>query len=215
MLSLTVHELRTPVTVVAGYLRMLLRDQGGPLTEKQRKMVEEADRACSRIGALGSEMSDFGKLESRELGLARMEFDLAALVKEAAAGLHDNDRGVRLELRLGETVLNVTGDRLRIAGAIKALLHSAIRERGEPGTIVAECSVIDNWGVVAIGDDAVLPSLTRAARGTTPAFDEWRGGMGLALPLARRVLEAHGGALWSATEGSSRAASALKLPLAS
>jgi signal transduction histidine kinase len=215
MVSLSVHELRTPVTVVAGYLRMLLREQGGPLTEKQRKMVEEADRACTRIGALVSEMSDFGKLESGELGLARMEFDLTTLVKEAAAGLHDNDRGVRLECRGGDTAMAVTGDRLRIAGAVKALLHSAVRERGEPGIIIAQCSVIDRWGVVAIGDEAVLPALADGGRGTPPAFDEWRGGMGLALPVARRVLEAHGGALWSATEGPSRAASALRLPLAS
>jgi signal transduction histidine kinase len=49
-LSLTVHELRTPVTVVSGYLRMLLKEQGGPLTEKQRKMLEEAERSCGRIG---------------------------------------------------------------------------------------------------------------------------------------------------------------------
>jgi signal transduction histidine kinase len=215
MVSLAVHELTTPMTVVGGYLRMLLREQGGPLSEKQRKMVEEADRACARIAALIAEMREFGKLESRELKLARMEFNLAALVKEAAAGLHENDRGVRLELRGGDAALTVTGDRLRIAGAIKALLHSAIRERGEPGIIVAECSVIDTWGVVTIGDEAVLPSLTGGARGIPPAFDEWRGGMGLALPVARRVLEAHGGALWSATEGPSRAASALRLPLAS
>ena len=48
VMSLAVHELRTPVTVVSGYLRMLLRDQAGPLTDKQRKMVEEADRSCTR-----------------------------------------------------------------------------------------------------------------------------------------------------------------------
>ena len=33
-MSLAVHELRTPVTVVSGYLRMLLREQGGPLSDK-------------------------------------------------------------------------------------------------------------------------------------------------------------------------------------
>lgn len=215
MVSLAVHELRTPVTVVAGYLRMLLREQGGPLTEKQRKMIEEADRACGRIGALVSEMSEIGKLESHELGLARMEFNLAALVAESAAALHDNDRGVQLDVRAAERELPVTGDRVRIGAAVKALLHSAVRERGEPGIIVAECSAVGRWGVVAIGDEAILPSLTRDAGATPPDFDEWRGGMGLALPVARRVVEAHGGALWSASDGPSRAASALRLPLAS
>src|SRR5688572_11038445 len=42
-LSLAVHELRRPITVGAGYLRMLLREQAPPITGKQRKMLEEAD----------------------------------------------------------------------------------------------------------------------------------------------------------------------------
>ena len=56
-------------------------------------------------------------------------------------------------------------------------------------------------------------ALLDAARGTPPPFDEWRGGLGLALPVARRVIEGHGGALWSADGAQSRAASAFRLPL--
>jgi len=214
VVSLSVHELRTPVTVVAGYLRMLLREQGGPLSDKQRKMLEEADRSCARIGSLVAEMSELGKLEARELALARIDFDLAALVTEAAAAMPENDRGVRIEVRGGDRRLLATGDRGRIVTALKALLHAAVRERGEPGAIVAECNIVERWGVVAIGDAALLPSLTRAAGSAPSGFDEWRGGMGLSLPVARRVLEAHGGALWSAGDGSSRAACGLRLPLA-
>jgi two-component system cell cycle sensor histidine kinase PleC len=215
-MSLAVHELRTPVTVVAGYLRMLLREQGGPLTEKQKKMLEEADRSCGRLGALVAEMSEFGKLEGRELTFARQEFDLGALAAELASGMHEgSDRGVALEVR-GSAPVKVTGDRTRIAAAMKALMHSALRERGDPGVIVVECSVVTGnpgWAVVAIGDNATLPSLTRLASGTPPPFDEWRGGLGLALPVARRVIEAHGGALWSGDGDHARAASALRLPL--
>ena len=43
-ISLAVHELRTPVTVVCGYLRMVLKEHGGPLTDKQKKMLQEAQR---------------------------------------------------------------------------------------------------------------------------------------------------------------------------
>ncbi len=213
--SLAVHELRTPVTVVAGYLRMLLREHAGPLSDRQRKMIEEADRSCARIGSLVAEMSELGKLEARELGLARTDFDLAALVAEAAAAMPENDRGVRIEVRGSDRPLLASGDSGRIAIALKALLHSAVRERGEPGVVVAECNMVDTWGVVTIGDDALLPALRDVAGAAPAGFDEWRGGMGLSLPVARRVLEAHGGALWSARDGSSRAACGLRLPLAS
>ncbi len=215
-MSLAVHELRTPVTVVAGYLRMLLREQGGPLTEKQRKMLEEAERSCARIGALVAEMSELGKLEGGDLPLASQEFDLAALLAELASGMHEGeDRGIRLEVRGADRPVAVTGDRTRLGAALKALMHSVLRERGEPGVIVVNCSVSPNtspaWAVIAIADASLIASL-----GDTPApqgFDEWRGGLGMSLPVARRVIEGHGGQLWSLDGTQSRAASALRIPL--
>lgn len=215
-MSLAVHELRTPVTVVAGYLRMLLREQAGPLNEKQRKMLEEADRSCGRLGALVAEMSELGKLEGKQVAMGRQEIDVSALVAELASDMHEgSDRGVTLRVR-GAGPVVVTGDRARIAAALKALMHSALRERGEPGVIIVECTAVTGnpgWGVVAIGDEAVVASLTRAASAPPEAFDEWRGGLGLALPVARRVIEAHGGALWSADGDHARAAAAVRLPL--
>ena len=224
-MSLAVHELRTPVTVVSGYLRMLLREQAGPLNEKQKKMLEEADRSCARLAALVSEMSDFGKLEGGEVRLAQQDFDLAALAVELASGLHDGeDRGVHLEPRvaipvgmkeIGMTEITVTGDRARIATAMKALMLSSLRERVEPGLLLARCSATTGqpaWAVLAIGDEASLPELERAASAPPSDFDEWRGGLGLALPVARRVIDAHGGAVWSAG-ANARATSALRLPL--
>jgi|SRR5687768_9355768 len=215
-MSLAVHELRTPVTVVAGYLRMLLREQAGPLNEKQKKMLEEADRSCGRLGGLVAEMSEFGKLEGGEVSLARHEFDLAALAADLASGLHDGeDRGVLLEARAAIPVM-VTGDRARIAAAVKALMLSALRERVEPGVLLVRCSVGAGhpaWAVLAIGDESVLPELENAAAAPPPGFDEWRGGLGLALPVARRVIEAHGGAVWAASGDKAKSTSALRLPI--
>src|SRR6266850_1800386 len=120
-LSLAVHEFRTPVTVVSGYLRMLLKEQGGPLTDKQRKMLQEAERSCGRIGALVAEMSDLGKLESQELSVARHEIDMAALVAELASAMHEGeDRGVQLDVRAPNRPVMVIGDRPRLAAAITA-----------------------------------------------------------------------------------------------
>ena len=140
VMSLAVHELRTPVTVVAGYLRMLLKEQAGPLTDKQKKMLEEADRSCGRLGAIVAEMSELGKLEAKDLAIAHQDFDICALAAELASGMHEGrDRGVTLEVRSSAPVM-VTGDRTRMAAALKALIHSALRERGEPGAILLERS---------------------------------------------------------------------------
>jgi two-component system sensor histidine kinase BaeS len=218
-LSLAVHELRTPMTVASGYLRMLLREQAGPLTDKQRQMLEEADRSCARIGALISEMSELGKLEAGELSVPRTTFDLASLSTELASNMHEGeDRGIHLDVRAAEPI-TVAGDRSRLAAALKALIHAALRERAEPGAIIVECATRQEsngaWAVVTIGDAAVTPLLLEGVNTTPPPpFDEWRGGLGLALPVGRRVIEAHGGAVWSAPAPRPRAGSAVRLPAA-
>jgi signal transduction histidine kinase len=217
-MSLAVHELRTPVTVVSGYLRMLLREQGGPLTEKQKKMLEEAERSCARIGALVGEMSELGKLESGEAAIAAQPIDLAGLLVELASGMHEgDDRDVRVETRGTNQPVMVTGDRTRLGVALRALIHAAVRERGEPGVIVVECSVLPDAtpasALVTIGDEATVRALVDAA-GARPSFDEWRGGLGLALPIGRRVIERQGGVLWSAAGDHSNAGSAVRLPIA-
>lgn len=216
-LSLAVHEFRSPVTVFSGYLRMVLKEQAGPLTDKQRKMLEEAERSAGRIGALVEEMSELSKLNAQKLSLSRQTFDLNEILSEAAGREHEGeDRGVSLDVRPASRPVLISGDRPRLSTALGVLMRAALRERGEAGVVVAECSVAEGqgapWALLAIGEASLLPALA-ASHQNPPAFDEWRGGLGLALPIARRLIEAHGGAIWSAAGGESRAAAALRLPL--
>ena len=57
LISLAVHELRSPASVISGYLRMLQRDTDAPLNDRQRKMVEEAENR-GRLVALIAALSD-------------------------------------------------------------------------------------------------------------------------------------------------------------
>jgi hypothetical protein len=111
----------------------------------------------------------------------------------------------------------VTGDRARLGTVVKALMHAALRERAAPGMIVCSVSVVSDttppYTVLAIGEESIQGPLLAAARTTPPQFDEWRGGLGMALPVGRRVVDAHGGTLWSAPGEQPRAGSALRLPL--
>ena len=90
----------------------------------------------------------------------------------------------------------VTGDRTRLAAAIGALMHAALRERGEPSVVVVECSTLSDsnhtWAIVAIGDEAQAKTLATAGNAPPSSFDEWRGGLGLALPAAPQVVPAVG-----------------------
>jgi signal transduction histidine kinase len=213
LVSLAVHEFRTPVSVVSGYLRMMQRDADPPLSERQQRMIEEAEKSCARIVAIVGELSDIGKLDGGAISLARQPFDLFSLVSEVAELVHEaGDREVRLVVR-GETGAAMMGDGPRLRAAFDAVFRAILREKAGPATIVAERRRDGSGRALVIVSEAA--SVQRAYDADKAPFDDKRGGLGLALPLARRVIEGHGGSLWSPAgdEALTRGSAVVSLPL--
>jgi signal transduction histidine kinase len=199
LLSLAVHEFRTPVSVVGGYLRMLQRDVGDPLSERQRKMIDDAEKSCARLVALIAELSDIAKLDAGVIGLGQQPLDVFAIVGEVAEHVHEaQDREVRLAVRGEAGAAPAQGDAVRLRSAFDAIFRAILREKGGPCTVIAErrLATVDGRpaAVIVIAEDGHVQTVYNSVPG---AFDEKRGGLGLALPLARRVIEGHGGRVWS------------------
>ncbi len=64
LLSLSAHELRTPLSVVAGYIRMLVKEQAGPISEQQRSVLEKVEESCAQLSRVLEEISELSQLES-------------------------------------------------------------------------------------------------------------------------------------------------------
>jgi signal transduction histidine kinase len=139
LLSLAVHEFRTPASVVGGYLRMLQRDPETTLTERQRKMIDEAEKSCGRLVALIAELSDISKLDAGLIALSRQRLDLFTLVGEVAAAVQEaKDRDVHLELRGEASGASLSGDHTRLRQAFDAIFRAILREKPGPSTVIAE-----------------------------------------------------------------------------
>ena len=117
LLSLAVHELRTPVSVVSGYLRMVLAERGGPVAEAQRRFLEEAEKSCRRIAELLTEMSDLAHIELGDAPFQRETVDLAALVREVVEGAGRGDDLARVTLQDNAAPAIVQGDPARLRAA--------------------------------------------------------------------------------------------------
>src|SRR3954471_7458531 len=103
LLSLSVHELRTPISVVAGYLRMVLKEPAGTLDERCRSMLENAEKSCARLSALVAEMSDLSALEAGTAAFKKAPVDIRSLLTAAIGALPGlADQNVTVELRTGD-----------------------------------------------------------------------------------------------------------------
>ncbi|MBI4485738.1 MAG: HAMP domain-containing histidine kinase [Acidobacteria bacterium] len=223
LLSLAVHEFRTPASVVGGYLRMLQRDTDSPLTERQRKMIEEAERSCSRIVELVAELGEVSKIDAGLITFAQQPLDVFSLVQEVAGTVHESeDREVRLAVRGSSAEAPAIGDSARLRAAFQSIFRAILREQPAACTVVALRRIEEAGGlrsaVIVVAEETVVQDTYELEAGP---FDEKRGGLGLLLPIARRVIEGHGGRLLapippaSAHVASNRGVAIISLPLRS
>jgi signal transduction histidine kinase len=205
LLGLAVHEIRTPLSVGLGYLGFLTRF-GSTLTPQQAQYVAESQKAWERIKTLADEMSELSQLEEGKLKLARERLDLHQILADAVSTLPDGD-GSAVEVRLTTAAepAMVMGDPVRLQKAFLSILFALRREVVNSTKLFVSEGPRDyegqpaSWITIATDADNRLATATPDALAT---FDEWRGGSGLKLALARRVIRLHGGAVWAPGDGS-------------
>ena len=218
VLSLTVPEFRTPLTVVAGYLRMLSTDRVGPLSDTQRRVVEEAERSCARLSALLGEVSAVAHFHQGRLSFLRGPLSLSRLLAGIAV-VDTPERSVKVVVGNGAGDPTLQGDATRLGMSLSAIAAATARESADGGAlhVVPELRDVDGarQAFVAIGSEAVAHEILSSPVTALPPFDATRGGSGLSLVLARQVLEEHGARLYGAPGERPRAGAGIALPLSS
>lgn len=216
LLSLGVHEFRTPVTVISGYLRMLTSGRTGPLTDGQRKMLEEMEKSTARLSALIGEMSDLSVLEAGGATFNLGSVDLGTLIESEIASLPPlPDREVRVAIKSAAPGATVHADPVRLRTAIRSLLIAHRRElvTSDELCVWLRRTTVDGRPMlqVTIGGADRVEALEQVPPADLTLFEEFRGGVGFTLPIARRIVHAHEGQLWSPADNA-RAGAVLFFP---
>jgi signal transduction histidine kinase len=214
LMSLVAHELRSPGAVVAGYLRLLARNTAPGLTEPERKMIDEANKACGRLLYVAQELSELAELAGEDPARGRAPVPIFALCGEVVQSAAT--AGATVSFATDEDVKTscVEGHPARLRQALGLLVAVIGRERGTAAMTVtgAISRTAPSRALLVFGAPTDASDLNAVVSGGNAGFDRWRGGTGLSLPIACRIIEAHRGSIW-ALPGGSRGACALALPL--
>lgn len=197
------YELSTPLTPLAGYLRILRSEKLGALNPDQRKLVESMAQSVDRLASMVDGLSDFASFSS---GVAPVpfaeEFDLGESldrVIEHARLSAAKAKHVHISLRGQLSGTKLYADPSRFSQALWYLLENAIAATPAGGEVLVEAAVEAGGLKISVYDQGEPLPLDELSRVFEPFYRPHRGSprtaVGLGLPLARKIAEAHGGEL--------------------
>lgn len=206
------HEVRNPLNALQLNLRILTDELRNQPLDPSLALFAVLARISSGIGQIDRFVSDFLRY-TRPIRLTREPVPVRAFVAELAeflvneAGRH----GVRIDV-VGQTTAVVEADRVQLRQALINVALDGI-EASPRGSAVAIDLAQDGADVtICISDAGPLVSAGAGERAFEP-FSMWRdGSTGLALPIARRIVEAHGGTLVFEGVSARRNCARMRLP---
>ena len=196
------YELRTPLTSISGFAEMLSEGYAGKLSKAAAGYVEAILESVERLGMLVDEVLDLTQAEGKTPELEMFEVELDGVARAAAdaiaplAAKRKLDFAVEILPSTGAT----KGDARRLREVIEHLLRHAAAGTPEGGRILLHVDGTAAAARIVVSDDGAGMSAEAVAR----AFDRFgqpgitRSGeraLGLALPLAKQFVEAHGGTI--------------------
>lgn len=198
------HELRSPLTVMTGYLETLLQDE--TLDPSLRPPMAEMQRQAQRMNGIVNDLLDLSKLDALAGEAGHSPVDVAALLallrKEVLARpVHPE---VSLELATGA---KLAGDEVELTSAFSNLVDNAAKYTPASGRVLIRWR-LDEQGrgrveVVDTGPGIAaehLPRLTERFYRVDPGRARAAGGTGLGLAIVKHVLQHHGAVLEVASE---------------
>jgi len=197
------HELRTPLNAIIGFSELLQRRLYGPLTDQQDEHVGHIHHSGQLLLSLVDDLLDITVAESGR-DLQEEAVDLGALLTGCVKLLEPRagTNGVTLALELPARPVGLLGDAVKLKQVLLNLLTNAVKFTPQGGRVAASLDagagqpvtiVIADTGIGISADeiDHILLPFGQAQDGRAHPHQ----GAGLGLPLAKALVELHGGRL--------------------
>jgi signal transduction histidine kinase len=204
-LNLLIHDLRAPLSVAQGYLRLLAQNRLDGEADRQRAITQSIE-ALGRIGRLCEDAAAFVAEPAATDGPVST-LPIANLVEQVSAACVARCSPLPFMAELERLSGSVRGQHLdRVVQSLVVIL-CAVRRSTRIDSVRVSVLEEEKEARFLLGCDEDRAALV--SRRAEP-FDPWRGGHGIALPLACRIVTEAGGRIWTCANG--RGAVGIALP---
>jgi two-component system, OmpR family, phosphate regulon sensor histidine kinase PhoR len=193
------HELRSPLTVISGYLETLSQDPA--LDRDLQGPVSEMRRQAERMTAIIRDLLELSRLEETDEMLGGAPLDVAALLsmlKKDVLARPVHPREVRIRV---DSPAHLIGDEPELHSAFSNLVDNAAKYTPPEGSIEMRWWVDEEGGHFSVTDTGIgippehIPRLTERFYRVDPGRSRATGGSGLGLAIVKHVLQRHGAEL--------------------
>ena len=127
-ISIATHELRTPITVIKGYLSLLKTGQD-TFSEKQQLYLENAYIATERLVSLTEDLLQVTRLDENRMKFNLKLVELTKIIKKVSDDFSEKirDKGLELNLSLPPFKTEIVGDLIRLEQVFSNLIDNAIK----------------------------------------------------------------------------------------
>jgi signal transduction histidine kinase len=203
------HELRTPLNAIIGFSEAIAREVMGPISNMHyREYADDIHASGQHLLSLINDLLDLSKIEAGKLELFEETVDLRALVKHCTVFISEALRTKELQLgvRVGADLTAVFCDERKLKQVLLNLLSNAVKFTAFGRISLAAWRDGSDLLRIEVADTGIGIAPEHIAKAMTPfgqvddALSREQSGTGLGLPLAKQLVELHGGTLTLASE---------------
>jgi len=127
-ISIVAHQLKNPISVLTGYLEVLLSESLGNINGKQREYLNDAIEILSRVQLIISDLLDVSRIEEHQYKLNNVPFDLSKITEEVLNDFSSWTKASNCEISFVSRKLPyVMADRIKIRQVLESLISNAIK----------------------------------------------------------------------------------------
>ncbi|MBL8150071.1 MAG: GAF domain-containing protein [Blastocatellia bacterium] len=216
------HEMRTPLTVLKGYIELILEGALGSLTKSQMRSLETCLKTVDRLISSFNEILEIVKIDANRINLDIVKLDLKWVAKDLLNELdkHLQDRNLTLSVEIESSLPKVFGDLEKLRMVLKNLLQNAIKFTPDDGQIYLKAKLEGDMVHIRVEDTGIgiesselerifekFYTGTDAMYHSSGEYEFGTRGAGLGLTIVRGYVRAHQGMIWAESAGSGKGSS--------